>query len=319
MKKYELTTGTQTIKTDKAEILVYRIKALVDIPGVGVKAGDLGGFILNEDCLSQTGNCWVFSDAVVTHDVFITENALVRGASLLRNGVTLKGECEVIDSHLAHNIAIEGTAKIVNSSLRFNCAIKKSVEVTDSKICSLHMEKGRITRSTIMVKNKKILEIKGKTVFIDADLEIRGDRLAKIERGGHFEKVKAKKLTCFSFYQHGTVINAEFFGETALHFGVDLNPSEEKSVIWGGHRKLKLENVDLRLKNTNIKNGVSLKGAINLFDCDLNDMAEVVNETSSRLTLRKVKMDEVASVLKTDDIPTTLENVWLTMDNQYTC
>ena len=59
-RKYELTKETNNIgfKT------LYRIKALRDF--ANVKAGDLGGFIENEENLSHEGNCWVYGNARVS-------------------------------------------------------------------------------------------------------------------------------------------------------------------------------------------------------------------------------------------------------------
>jgi hypothetical protein len=49
--KYELTENTKTFygKT------LYQIRALVAIAAIGVKFGDLGGYIESESCLSHDG------------------------------------------------------------------------------------------------------------------------------------------------------------------------------------------------------------------------------------------------------------------------
>ena len=46
MKKYELTNETITIDNGKT---LYRIRALIDIETIGVKIGDLGGYIEKEE------------------------------------------------------------------------------------------------------------------------------------------------------------------------------------------------------------------------------------------------------------------------------
>ena len=64
---------------------LHRIKALIDIPGRGVKAGDLGGYIQSEDNLSQNGDCWVdgngsvFDNGRVTGNGKVTDNGWVDG------------------------------------------------------------------------------------------------------------------------------------------------------------------------------------------------------------------------------------------------
>ena len=320
MKKYELTTVSKQIEIKKGEFVeVFEIKALKDNVRIGVKAGQVGGFILDEDSLSQDGDCWVFPNSVVTHDVKISENAVVRGESLLRNGVVLRGNCTVEDSHLAHDIIIGGNAHIKKSSLRFKCWIEGDVLVQESKICSMNMDSGKIIRSTIMVKNKSVMSVRGATNFMDVELEIRGKDEAFVKRGGHFEHMKASKLSRFICYENVTIVKAEFIGETKLRFGDTKSVAGEKSTIWGGRKKLQLENLNLRMRTTEIKNGVSLKGYMTLVDSQLKDVAQVVNDTEYPLTLKLVTMDDLASIHKTDNVPNALENEWLTMDNEYKC
>ena len=68
-KKYELSGNTQIHNG----ITLYQIQALVDIPSIGVKAGDLGGWLESEANLSQmgdawvSGNAWVFGNAIVSN------------------------------------------------------------------------------------------------------------------------------------------------------------------------------------------------------------------------------------------------------------
>ena len=45
-----------------------RIKALIDIPCHGVKAGDLGGLIQSGKNLSNVGNCWIHKNSIVVGD-----------------------------------------------------------------------------------------------------------------------------------------------------------------------------------------------------------------------------------------------------------
>ena len=56
MKKYELIDNTKQI----SGITLFQIKALIDIPLFGVKAGDLGGWVEKERNLSHTDNAWVY-------------------------------------------------------------------------------------------------------------------------------------------------------------------------------------------------------------------------------------------------------------------
>ena len=78
MRKYEI---TDIQHPDNANL--HRIKALVDIPGRGVKAGDLGGYIQSENNLSQDGNGWVSGNGRVTDNGKVTGNGWVTGYGLV--------------------------------------------------------------------------------------------------------------------------------------------------------------------------------------------------------------------------------------------
>lgn len=61
MKKYKL------LKEEKKEIFgkeLFRIEALIDFSNV--KKGNLGGYVENEENLSQDGDAWVSGKAVVS-------------------------------------------------------------------------------------------------------------------------------------------------------------------------------------------------------------------------------------------------------------
>ena len=76
MKKYEL---TKEMKTLAHGTVLHRIRALMDIPRFGVKAGELGGFVEGENNLSQDGNAWVSGDARVYGDAWVSGEARVSG------------------------------------------------------------------------------------------------------------------------------------------------------------------------------------------------------------------------------------------------
>ena len=55
-KKYELTDITKEVDS----VTLYRIRALKDF--ANVKAGELGGYVTDEDCISQTDRSWVYDE-----------------------------------------------------------------------------------------------------------------------------------------------------------------------------------------------------------------------------------------------------------------
>ena len=95
MKKYEI---TDIAHPDNSTL--YGIKALIDIPGRGVKAGDLGGYIQSENNLSQNGDCWVdgngsvFDNGRVIGNGKVTDNGWVAGyGRVTDNGLVTDNGC----------------------------------------------------------------------------------------------------------------------------------------------------------------------------------------------------------------------------------
>lgn len=105
--KYELTD--ETLELDENKIL-FRIKALRDIPSQGVEAGDLGGWVQSYGNLSFVGNCWVFDDAKVY------DAASVHGNATVKDHAEVFGEAEVYDSAcISGNAMVYGNASVFGS------------------------------------------------------------------------------------------------------------------------------------------------------------------------------------------------------------
>lgn len=86
MKKYTLLGTGKYISVDdysKKDYFVYQIKALKDFNDV--KAGDLGGYVASEDNLSQEGNCWIYDEAMVIHDAWLSDNAIAKDKAIIRD------------------------------------------------------------------------------------------------------------------------------------------------------------------------------------------------------------------------------------------
>ena len=102
-KKYELVKSSKIILGD---VILYRIKALVDIPNI-VEAGELGGYIESEKNLSHEGNCWVGDDAKVYGDAQIYGNAKVSGNAKVCGNTKVCGDAKVYgDAQVSGNALI---------------------------------------------------------------------------------------------------------------------------------------------------------------------------------------------------------------------
>ena len=72
---------------------LHRIQALIDV-NEKVPEGTLGGFVENENNLSQEGTCWIYDDAIccengeVKEEAALYDGSLVRGYAVASPGVT---------------------------------------------------------------------------------------------------------------------------------------------------------------------------------------------------------------------------------------
>jgi carbonic anhydrase/acetyltransferase-like protein (isoleucine patch superfamily) len=92
--KYKLLSGvTHQIKLPSREEdsfaardtypVLHQIKALIDIPRYGVKAGDIGGYVENKHVLSHDGDCWVGDNAIAWGKTYVEGNAFVGEDAIL--------------------------------------------------------------------------------------------------------------------------------------------------------------------------------------------------------------------------------------------
>ena len=110
MKKYELTNETKTLA---GGTVLYRIRALRDIPRFGVEAGELGGFVEGENNLSQDGYAWVSGDARVFGNAKISGDAEVYGKAFVSGNAKVFGKAWVYGNAKVYgNAEIYGDAEV---------------------------------------------------------------------------------------------------------------------------------------------------------------------------------------------------------------
>ena len=90
-KKYELTNETKTLADGT---VLHRIRALRDITRFVVKAGELGGFVEEENNLSQDGKAWVFDNAEVSGNAKVYGNAWVSGDAKVSGNAKVHGDSD---------------------------------------------------------------------------------------------------------------------------------------------------------------------------------------------------------------------------------
>ena len=118
-KKYKLTKET----TNMGNRTFYRIEALRDFGDV--KKGDKGGFIENEENLSQYDDCWVYDDAMVCG------NAKVYGNAMACDDVVVYGNARIYDDvKVCGHAMVFGNAEIFgNAVVRDYATVYNDAEV----------------------------------------------------------------------------------------------------------------------------------------------------------------------------------------------
>lgn len=106
--KYELVPCTEHLG-------FFRIRALQDIPLYNVVAGDLGGIVLGEDNLSQSGQGWIDFSSKVIGNARVIDALIAENSALYDNVQVFQGR--ILNSELHHDTTIFKDIKIKNSSI----------------------------------------------------------------------------------------------------------------------------------------------------------------------------------------------------------
>ena len=134
-RKYEL------VKEEGKDTNLFRIRALVDIPRILVRKGDIGGWVSSEANLSQEGYCWIFDNAQVIGDATVSDNATVHDSARIRGGseilesATIRGNATIFgNSSISGNTLVEGCVWLGNSSVRGDAVIDGFAQVYGGSI-----------------------------------------------------------------------------------------------------------------------------------------------------------------------------------------
>ena len=105
---------------------LHLIRALSDVRS-GVVKGDLGGYVQNEDNLSQEGTCWIFDDAIACESSFVDQQATVSGTAVIRGSALVSGRAMIRQNAVVddHAIVMDGFVK-AQAHVAGNAAITAS-------------------------------------------------------------------------------------------------------------------------------------------------------------------------------------------------
>lgn len=160
-KKYELTDVTKEVDL----LTLYRIRALKDF--ADVKAGEFGGYVTDEDCISQTDRSWVYNeDALVIKSKIYGDSSIeckckISASTLYNCGIGVRGTntLATITSCDLDNVDVYGDilfkdSKLVNCGLDSNSTKLKTVLKCDlsdieSNANTLYLEKCNLCRVSL--------------------------------------------------------------------------------------------------------------------------------------------------------------------------
>ena len=118
MKKFELTSETKINIFGKK---LFRIKALISF--ADVEAGETGGWVEKEGNVNQSGNAWVYGDAMVSGnakvygDAMVSGNAKVYGNAKVSDNAEVSGDAEVYDNAKVYgNAEVSGDAWVYGNA-----------------------------------------------------------------------------------------------------------------------------------------------------------------------------------------------------------
>lgn len=117
-KKYKLLEN-DTIEFEGHKL--FRIQALRDIKEseyLGIKAGDIGGYIEKEDNLSHYHSCWVHENAKVFGEARIYDNAQIMDNAIIKDTAEIFDEVRVFDKAI-----IFGNARLFHEVEVYNSAM----------------------------------------------------------------------------------------------------------------------------------------------------------------------------------------------------
>ena len=110
-------------------LVLHRIKAECDIPRLGIKRGDLGGFIHTEQHLSVSGDAWVSGNAKVYGNAWVYGNAEVSGNAKVSGDAKVSGNAWVYgNAEVYGNAKVSGDAKVSG-----NAKVSGDAKVSNTK------------------------------------------------------------------------------------------------------------------------------------------------------------------------------------------
>lgn len=297
MDKYELTNRSKVVVTPYGEAMVYQIKALIDLPDIGVKAGDLGGYIGTEECLTHANQCWVFAGSSVTRGSRVRNRAQVKGNSMVTGNSVIRGTAVVMYSEILSGSTVQGSSSVKYSDLSEKCVVSGASIVEYTRLRKVKLMDGKIINSTVQSLTEDQLTFSNGADIEDCHLDMQADS-PFVMKPLHMKRVVGIDIVDFRIFEETVMTDVVFEGETYLMIGKPTSPASNTSCLIGGSEPLLLDGVMLTMKDSSVIGDGLLEGIIELEKTTVEDMVNIVNNMDDVLHLDNVTIRECVSLHK---------------------
>lgn len=303
----------------------YRIRALIDIPHWGVKAGDLGGLVESEECLSQDGTSWIDETSQVEKNVRIKRWVYVGEKTCIGGKVTIEStriydssidmdgilNCTMIkSSRLYDAIEIIRDITVEDSELR-NSTCYGNGTIKGSRLEGVAIE-GFLTIEESKVIAKKKLTVDGTTDWKDANVLIEAGSV-----GGksvmHNVTLQFDSLRAYNSFKLEHVVTKGDLRKIRLLDSPDY-PNFIIEIIGEEGNPIIIEGKSIGVQASTIRGNVHLQGDLLIQDSDIRDYVSI----SMDGTIENCSFSEMASVNQPMGRKQALMNLKLSGEDVYT-
>ncbi|MTD39653.1 hypothetical protein GIX45_13735 [Erwinia sp. CPCC 100877] len=117
----------------KCTIWLRQLEAIIDFSDV--HAGQRGGWLEEENLLSQAGDCWVYDqNSILYGGARVIRNARVTGECVIGQGAVIDNHALVDASHITHYAYIGDRATVRASQVRGQCRVTGVARISDCRI-----------------------------------------------------------------------------------------------------------------------------------------------------------------------------------------
>ncbi|GAL58064.1 putative acetyltransferase YdcK [Pseudescherichia vulneris NBRC 102420] len=184
MNKYRLSDASRSFSYqdngEKRHVTLRQIVALRDFHDV--QAGTLGGWVEDEQVLSQQGSCWIYD-----------ENSMVFGGSRIRDSARISQPCTIYDG-----VEIGGHAWVDGSEICRGARLSGNVLVQRSRVSGECLLGG----DARILNGSEIIAARGLTLDRDATLRIYDRATVNHSRVLHQAQIYGDAIVNYAFVEH---------------------------------------------------------------------------------------------------------------------